>query len=70
MRKEQGRKDIMLYEYHKGGLCIHKMMMCQEGYCSECYIHKAESHLKKIDALNLKAPAKASRPRVLVSASK
>jgi len=60
----------MLQEYHKGGLCVHKMLLCQEGYCSECYIHKSESHLRKIDDLNLKLAVKSGHSRVLVSAAK
>jgi len=24
---------------HKGGLCIYKFLLCQETYCSGCYIH-------------------------------
>ena len=24
---------------HKGGLCQHKFLVCQEGFCSECMIH-------------------------------
>ncbi len=26
-------------EFHKGGLCIHRFQLCQEGFCSECIIH-------------------------------
>jgi len=69
MRKERGRKDIMLYEYHKGGLCIHKMMMCQEGYCAECHIHAAAMHLKE-DVTPLKKSLKEVQPRILVTAGK
>ena len=27
-------------QYHKGSFCINESIFCQEGYCSECEIHK------------------------------
>ena len=36
-------------EYHKAQLCIHKFMICQEGFCSECDIHaQHERHMKQL----------------------
>jgi hypothetical protein len=29
-------------DYHKGGLCVHRPMICQEVYCSDCGIHIKE----------------------------
>ena len=26
-------------EYHKGQPCVHKPILCQEGYCSECGVY-------------------------------
>ena len=60
----------MLQEYHKGGLCVHKLLMCQEGYCAECHIHKTAMHLKDIDALHIKNSVKEGHSRVLVSSAK
>jgi hypothetical protein len=31
---------MMYTEYHKGQLCIHRFILCQEGFCSECAIHQ------------------------------
>ena len=41
-------------EYHKGQLCIHKFMLCQEGFCSECAIHyqHKQNELSLDDKLN------------------
>ena len=68
MRKTKGNKDTMQQEFHKGGLCVHKMLLCQEGYCSECQIHKAALHLKEADILNLKSSK--TDTRVLVASVK
>jgi hypothetical protein len=37
-------------EYRKGSLCIHRPLICQEGYCSECEIHtkKAQAIISKL----------------------
>ena len=68
--KKTKRKDAMLEEYHKGGLCIHKMIICQEGYCSECHIHMAALHLKNNSKLAIRKSHKETDSRILVSASK
>jgi hypothetical protein len=26
-------------QYHKGRRCMHEVILCQEGYCSECIIY-------------------------------
>ena len=70
MMKKTKRKNAMLQEYHKGGLCVHKMVMCQEGYCSECHIHMAALHLKYNGSPAARKQHKETDSRVLVSASK
>lgn len=57
----------MQEEFHKGELCVHKMLLCQEGFCSECSVHKAALHVKEPAMMNLKTK---TDTRVLVSASK
>jgi hypothetical protein len=32
---------------HKGGLCQHKFLVCQEGFCSECMIHLNTVNLRR-----------------------
>ena len=29
--------------FHKGETCVHRLILCQEGYCSDCAIHLVES---------------------------
>lgn len=31
------------YHYHKGSTCSYKPILCQEGWCSECSIHREKS---------------------------
>jgi hypothetical protein len=37
-------------QYHKGQGCIVKPVLCQEGYCSECYIY--QSKFSRIELTN------------------
>jgi len=40
MNKRLKREEPLVnLEYHKGELCVHSSVLCQEGYCSECIIH-------------------------------
>ena len=56
-------------EYHKGQLCVYQLILCQEGYCSECAIHyHYQGHRTPADeALNPKKLVKARRKEQLVS---
>jgi hypothetical protein len=58
----------MYPEYHKGQLCIHKFILCQEGFCSECAIHyQYQQHNKPVDEeLDPKKLVKARRKEELV----
>lgn len=58
----------MYPEYHKGQLCIHKFMLCQEGFCSECSIHYQYKQYKTPveEELNPKNLVKAKRKEQLV----
>ena len=38
----------MLPEYHKGQLCIYRFLLCQEGFCSECALHKQHKRNKSL----------------------
>lgn len=53
-------------EYHKGQPCIYKPILCQEGHCSECYIHRSRStKIDKDDWIMQRADA-AARQIVIV----
>ena len=34
-------------EFHKGSPCVYKAILCQEGWCSECFIFQKHSINKK-----------------------
>jgi hypothetical protein len=59
----------MLPEYHKGQLCIHKFLLCQEGFCLDCAIHYQYQPLQRLATKesNSKKLAKISPERQLVT---
>ena len=57
-------------EYHKGGLCIHQLLICQEGYCNECDIHSKALQLNAIEAPSSRNPSKKQSHKVLVASGK
>jgi len=38
----------MYREYHKGQLCIHGFILCQEGFCHACAIHQKYQRQKAL----------------------
>jgi len=45
---------------HKGSLCQHRFMICQEGFCAECNIHSEALkpyHEKPVVARTIKLSA-------------
>ncbi|QNT76935.1 hypothetical protein [Dehalogenimonas etheniformans] len=42
----------MQVENHKGCVCLYQFQICQEGFCSDCYIH--QSAIKKTALVQLK----------------
>ena len=35
-------------QYHKGNLCLYKSIICQEGYCSGCFIYLEKSQQRDL----------------------
>ncbi len=31
--------EMVKFEYHKGQECVFKPLLCQEGFCSDCFIY-------------------------------
>jgi hypothetical protein len=43
---------------HKGGLCQHKFLICQEGCCSNCMIHLDSIMIQQLKPLKTPVASK------------
>ena len=51
-------EQMVNLEYHKGELCAHSAILCQEGFCSECIIFLEKRQKATPRFIKIKSPVK------------